>query len=176
MGIGKTVASQLAFEQEATQGQPSRTLRIEARTLDAARVDALLRLSCMLCGVGPTWIAIDGLDEIPHNLGQQWIRVLSILTSLPNLTVLVTARREVLAVHEWLDDAVSPLHRVDMQLLSTTQVEQAFSKVGLPPPKNPQLVAVLRNPFLLSLYADIVASTDMPLAERAIRSTRPIWT
>ncbi|WLD14362.1 hypothetical protein [Planctellipticum variicoloris] len=179
MGIGKTVASQLAFELEATHGYPNRTLRVEARALDAERVDALVRLSCMLSAEGPTWIAIDGLDEIPHSLAQHWIRAIPILTSLPNLTVLVTARREVLAVHDWLNDAVSPLHKVDMQPLSTAQVKQAFSDVGLPAPNNPQLIAALRNPFLLSLYADIVASGDMPLTESgevtAFRVIEEFW-
>ncbi len=165
MGNGKTVASQLSFEQQAAQGHPNRTLRIEARSLDDAHLDALLRLCCMLCGVGPTWLAIDGLDEASHPMREHWIRVLSTLVSLPNLTILVTIRREVFTVHEWLAEAVTLLPKVDLQPLSTQQVEQAFANVGLPVPNNAQLLAVLRNPFLLSLYADIITPADMPLAQ-----------
>lgn len=179
MGVGKTVASQLAFQDEATQRRPSRTLRVEARLLDSQRVDALLRLSCMLCGVGPTWLAIDGLDEIPSGLSQQWGQVLATLIAIPGLTILVTVRREVLATQDWLNTAVASLHRVDIEPLSIEQVEQAFSDVGLPVPKNRQLVRVLQNPFLLSLYADIVTTTDMPLAESgevtAFRVIEEFW-
>ncbi|ADB18094.1 hypothetical protein Psta_3431 [Pirellula staleyi DSM 6068] len=165
MGCGKTVASQLAFDEEAKWRHASRTLRVEARALGQVQVDSLLQLSCLLCGLGPTWLAIDGLDEIPSSLSQQWIRVLAALTDLPNLTVLVTVRREVLAIQEWLETAIAPLHKVDLELLSISQVEQSFSEVKLPVPKNPQLIDALRNLYLLSLYADIVGPTDMPLAQ-----------
>ena len=37
--------------------------------------------------------------------------------------------------------------------------------VGLPVPANRRLIAVLQNPLLFSLYADIVTPDDMPLAE-----------
>jgi hypothetical protein len=165
MGIGKTVASQLSFALQATQSHPSRTLRLEVRNLDEPRLDALLRLVCMLCGVGSTWLAIDGLDEAPQRMREQWIRVLGALLALPNLTLLVTVRREVFTVQEWLAEAVAALPRLPLQPLSTQQVQQSFAAVGLPVPSNGRLVEVLRNPFLLSLYADIITPAEMPLAE-----------
>ncbi|MBI3866042.1 MAG: hypothetical protein HY290_29545 [Planctomycetia bacterium] len=164
MGVGKTVASQLAFEHEASNRHPGRTLRFESRALDDERLEALLRLACMFCGVGPTWIAIDGLDEAPHEMRTQFLRVIGALVSLPNLTFLATVRREVFVVQEWLADAVLSLPRIEMRPLSTEQVERSFSDVGMPIPMNPQLISVLQNPFLLSLYANIVAPQDMPLA------------
>lgn len=179
MGIGKTVASQLSFDLQATQGHPSRTLRVEVRGLDEPHLDALLRLCCMLCGMGSTWLAIDGLDEALHRMREQWIRALSTLVSLPNLTLLVTARREVFTVHEWLAEALSLLPKLYLQPLSIPQVEQSFSTIGLPVPRNGRLVAVLRNPFLLSLYADIITPADMPLAESgevtAFRVIHEFW-
>ncbi|HEX4129569.1 MAG TPA: hypothetical protein VHZ24_05965 [Pirellulales bacterium] len=165
MGNGKTVASQLSFELQAAQNHPSRTLRVEVRSLDEPHLDALLRLVCMLCGVGSTWLAIDGLDEAPQRMREQWIRVLGALVALPNLTLLVTVRREVFTAQEWLADAVAALPRLPLQPLATQQVQQSFAAVGLPVPSNGRLVEVLRNPFLLSLYADIITPAEMPLAE-----------
>ncbi len=165
MGIGKTVASQMSFELQATQSHPSRTLRLQVRSLDEPHLDALLRLVCMLCGVGNTWLAIDGLDEAPRRMRGQWIRVLGTLIALPTLTLLVTVRREVFTVQEWLAEAVAVLPRIRLQSLSSQQVQQSFAAVGLPVPSNGRLMEVLRNPFLLSLYADIITTADMPLAE-----------
>lgn len=165
MGIGKTVASQMAFVEAAGQRHPGRVLRVEARTLDADDLDALVRLCCMLCGVGPTWLAIDGLDEISNTLRIPWERSLGELTALPALTLFATVRREVLAAREWIADVAAPLTRVEMLPLTATQVKAAFTHADLPEPSNARLVEALRNPFLLSLYADIVTPGDMPLAE-----------
>ncbi|MEX2119726.1 MAG: hypothetical protein WD847_09035 [Pirellulales bacterium] len=165
MGVGKTVTSQMAFDEEAGRRHPGRVLRVESRTLDRDGLEAVVRLACMLCGVGPTWLALDGLDEVSHELRKDWERALGALTALPNLALLVTVRREVLAVREWLGNATSPLTRVDILPLEPRQVEAAFGEVGLPVPTNPRLVQVLQNPFLLSLYADVVTPDDMPLAE-----------
>lgn len=164
MGVGKTVGSQLAAEKEATQREPARVLRLEARLLDEAHLDALVQLACMLAGVGPTWIAIDGLDEVPSTLRTAWGRVVDALNSLPNVTLFVTVRREVLAVQNWLQDLLAPLQRVPMEPLTPGQVQKAFADVNLPVPQNEPLIRVLQNPFLLSLYADIVTPQDMPLS------------
>ena len=165
MGVGKTVASQMAFDEAAGQRHPGRVLRVEARALDADDLDAIVRLCCMLCGVGPTWLAIDGLDEISNTLRTPWERSLIDLTALPDLTLFATVRREVLAAREWIADVAAPLARVDMFPLSAPQVKVAFTDAGLPEPSNVRLVEALRNPFLLSLYAGIVTPDDMPLAE-----------
>lgn len=165
MGVGKTVASQMAFADEAGKLHRGRVLRVEARTLEGEDLDALVRLACMLCGVGPTWLAIDGLDEISHVLRTPWERALGELAALPNLTLFVTVRREVLAAREWLGNMAAPLARIEIQRLEPTQVKAAFAGVKLPEPTNVRLVEALQNPFLLSLYANIVTPTDMPLAE-----------
>jgi hypothetical protein len=165
MGIGKTVASQMAFVEAAKQRHPGRVLRVEARTLDAVDLDALVRLCCVLCGVGPTWLAIDGLDEISNTLRTPWERSLGELTALPDLTLFATVRREVLAAREWIANVAASLDRVEMLPLTAAQVRAAFTAAGMPEPSNVRLVEALRNPFLLSLYAEIVTPEDMPLAE-----------
>src|SRR5271157_1749866 len=98
MGIGKTVARFQAFEEEAGRRHPSRVLRVEARSLGANELDALVRLACSLSGNGAVWRAIDGLDEIPISLLARWERVMHAFAALPNLVLLTTVRREVLAV------------------------------------------------------------------------------
>src|SRR5262249_910345 len=62
MGVGKTVASQMAFAEEASRLASARVLRFEARLLTEDDLAAVLRAACLLAGVGPTWIAVDGLD------------------------------------------------------------------------------------------------------------------
>jgi hypothetical protein len=180
MGVGKTVGSQLAAEKEATQRASARVLRLEARLLDEAHLDTLVQLACLLAGVGPTWIGIDGLDEVPSTLRATWGRTLGALNSLPNVTLFVTVRREVLAVQNWLQDLLASLQRVTMEALAPGQVQKAFADVGLPVPQNEPLIRVLQNPFLLSLYADIVTPEDMPLATggnaTAFRVLEEFWT
>jgi len=165
MGFGKTVASQMAFELAATEGERGKSLRFEARSLDKLGLQSLLRLVCMLCGAGPTWIAIDGLDEVRNDLREDWIVTLAAIENLSNITVFVTVRREVLDVQEWLSDAIVGFPRVEMSLLTASQVQTAFFEAGLPAPANRQLIEVLRNPLLLSLYAGFVTPADMPMAE-----------
>jgi len=165
MGIGKTVASFQALEEEAGRRHPSRVLRVEARSLGAEELDALMRLACMLSGNGSAWLAIDGLDEIPVNLLAHWERAMHALAALPNLVLLATVRREVLAVREQLAKVTASLVSVEIAPLACGQVEKAFSDAGLPVPRNRPLIRALQNPFILSLYADIVSPEDMPLAE-----------
>jgi hypothetical protein len=150
MGIGKSVASFQAFEEEARRRHPGRVLRIEARTLGADELDALVRLACILSGNGPSWLAIDGLDEIPVNLLAQWERAMQALLALPNLVLVATVRREVLAVREQLTQMIASLLPVEIVPLSSGQVESAFSKVGLPVPSNRLLIRALHNPFVFS--------------------------
>jgi hypothetical protein len=96
----------------------------------------------MLCGVGPTWLAIDGLDEVPHGLRTDWERALGALTALPNLTLLVTVRREVLAVREWLINVTAPLARVEIYMEMLQQqapwwedrIIAALKRLSEPPP------------------------------------------
>lgn len=165
MGVGKTVASQMAFQEASGRLHPGRVVRLEARELDQEDLDAAVRATCLLAGVGPTWLAIDGLDEIPHNLQTHWTRAISELASLPNLILFLTVRREVYAVHEWIARATTGFTTVELLPLQLAQVQAAFASAGLRVPSNPRLMAVLQNPFLLSLYADVVTHDDMPLAE-----------
>ena len=165
MGMGKTVASQMAFEELATVDgrEASHVLRVEARTLEGADLDSLVHLACMLTGTGPTWLAIDGLDEVPGAVRKKWEQTLPDLMALPQLTLFLTVRREVLAVQTWLAAILTPLDKLEMSILSEEQVTRAFEDVGLRAPKNPELVRALRNPFVLSLYAGIVTKSDLPL-------------
>jgi hypothetical protein len=165
MGLGKTVASFQALVEEARRRDPSRVIRVEARILDAEELDALVRLAWMLSGSGPIWLAVDGLDEVSVGLLPRWAGAIQALQAIPNAALFVTVRREVLAVREELAEMTSALESVRLVPLSDAQVERAFSDVGLPVPSNRLLVGALQNPFLLSLYADIVSPGDMPLAE-----------
>src|SRR5262249_43976939 len=151
MGIGKTVASHQAFEEEAGRRHRSHVLRVEAGALGAEELDALVRLACILSGNGPAWLAIDGLDEIPVNLLAHWEWAMHALAALPQLVLLATVRREVLPVREQLARMTAPLRPVEIAPLSCGQVEKAFSDVGLPAPRNRLLIRALQNPFLLSL-------------------------
>lgn len=165
MGVGKTVASQMAIERASDSFGNGKTLRFEARSLDRDDLRSMLRLVCVLCGTGPTWIAIDGLDEVRHDLRDEWRTTLAAIESLDNVTLFVTVRREVLIVQDWLADTVVGLPRLEMDRLTAEQVKHAFTAVGLPAPVNRRLIEILRNPLLLSLYASFVSVDDMPLAQ-----------
>jgi hypothetical protein len=165
MGIGKTVANQQAFEVEGRRKDPRRVLRVEARVLDHEALSALQRLVCLLAGVAPTWLSIDGLDEVPIGLTGLWEQAISTFACLPKVTLLATVRSEVFAARPWLKDCTEGLERLAMGQLEPSAVEKAFQDVGLPVPENKRLIAALRNPLLLSLYADIVTPQDMPLVE-----------
>ncbi|MGA2701683.1 MAG: hypothetical protein ABSH35_11375 [Isosphaeraceae bacterium] len=165
MGIGKTVASEMAFEEQGRLQDPRRVIRVEARSLDVDDLDALVRLSCMLSGIGRTWLAVDGLDEFPLDMRTAWEHAFHAMLSLAGMTILATVRREVLIVRDWLSEMTSALLRVEINPLGAAEVEKAFKDVGLPIPTNKLLVRALQNPFLLSLYADVVTADDMPLAE-----------
>lgn len=165
MGLGKTVASQLAFEEEAERRAASQVLRIEARELAREDLEAAVRAACLLAGVAPTWLALDGLDEVPQDLRPEWTQAIVQLASLPNLTLFLTVRTEVYAIHEWIGRATAGLAMVEIRPLEPLQVTEAFTTVGLPVPINRRLLQVLQNPFLFSLYAAVVTPGDMPLAE-----------
>ena len=85
------------------------------------------------------------------------------IRDLLNLTLLVTAREEVLEAAEWLQHLTTSLPSLRLEPLTILQVHQAFQAVGLKPPSNESLLQVLRNPFLLFLYARIVTHLDVPL-------------
>lgn len=165
MGAGKTVASHLALEKAAELQSPDRVLRVEAGALKTEDIESLVKLVVILTGVGPTWLTIDALDEASTQFSSDWKKAISALLSLPDLVLMVTVRKEVFAVREWISDSTSTLPRMEMALLDVEQVENAFSTVGLPIPVNPELLLVLQNPFLFSLYANIVSADDMPLSE-----------
>jgi hypothetical protein len=120
----------------------------------------------MLSGVSATWLAIDGLDQIPPPMQQAWKQTLHRLLIIPNLTILITAREEVVAAHGWMQELLSTLPEIRVDELSDKQVETAFRQVGLQPPRNRALLDCLKNTFLLSIYAQTVNEHEMPLVER----------
>src|SRR5262249_34269427 len=131
--------------------------------LDREGMAALLNLTCVLCGLGPTWLSIDGLDEVRAERRDEWSQLIRRLLRLPRLTAVLTARLEVVAAQPWLQDIGLPGR--ELGRLTQEQVSEEFRRVGLPVPANPSLVDVLRTPILFSLYAGIATREDMPLAE-----------
>jgi hypothetical protein len=165
VGVGKSVTSQQAFEEAIRCRDPHHVLRVEAGDIDEAHLDALLQLTCVLSGIAPTWLAVDGLDEISRNNCTGWQRTVRRLLSVPNLTLLLTAREEVVAAHQWLQKITDTVAPVTLPRLSIEQVRGAFEEVGLPVPTSGSLIEVLRTAFLFSLYAGVVTPSDLPLAD-----------
>jgi len=165
-GIGKTVTTIQAFEAEREKRDPRRVFWIEASAVSEDKVKALPGLCLMLSGVAPVWLAIDGLDEIEQSDVDVWKESVAFLGRIPKLTLIVSARAEVLAARAQLSRLTDSLELLELGKLSETQVSNAFRDAGLRAPQNPELIEVLCNPFLLSLYARIVSQEDdYPLEE-----------
>lgn len=164
IGGGKSVTGQQALASELTRGRnPHHALLVEAHEADDRTIAAILRLACVLCGLAPTWLCIDGLDEVRNEWREAWRLLLGRLLRLPRLSLVVTARQEVVTAHSWLQDIGLSVR--ELPVLTEAQVRAAFQEVNLPPPANPSLLRVLRTPLLLSLYAAVVTGEDLPLAE-----------
>jgi hypothetical protein len=163
IGGGKTVTSLQAFASERTRRNGHHVLRVAARDLDKENTDALLKLACVLCGLAPTWLSADGLDEVRRDRREEWSLLTRRLLCLPGLTSVLTARQEVVAAHPWLQEIGLPERPLDR--LTEAQVSEEFRCVSLPVPANRSLLDVLRTPLLFSLYARVVTPEDMPLAE-----------
>ncbi|NLS98065.1 MAG: hypothetical protein GXX96_38535 [Planctomycetaceae bacterium] len=179
VGTGKSVSSQQAFEEEKCRREPHHVLRVEAQSLDPLRLRALVQLACVLSGVAPTWIAIDGLDEISRDDSRTWHEAIQKLLSIPNLAVLLTARQEVVTSQQWLQKITDIVPEVPLPPLTIEQVCGAFEEVGLAAPRSESLIQALRNTFLFSLYAGVATPDDMPLsysgAATAFRVVEEFW-
>ena len=162
-GVGKTTSSLQLHASQASHMNKHHVLRVEAGDVDTDVVTLLPRLCSMLCGVSATWIGIDGLDRIVPAMQHTWRQTLKRLLSLPNLTVVITARREVVAAHDWMQELLSVLPEIPLDDLSEEQVVAEFQAVGLPPPRNQSLLNCLKNAFLLSIYAKTVSDDDVSL-------------
>src|SRR5439155_27307908 len=106
---------------------------------------------------GPTWAAIEGLDEISKGQQLLWKKTLQRLFCLPSLTILLTARQEVAASDQWLQSLVMSVTSVSLNVLSVEQVKSAFQRVSLPVPATSSLLNVLRVPLFLEKYARIAS-------------------
>jgi len=165
VGVGKSVSSQQAFRDQSRLRDPHHVLRFTAGSVDRAQLDAILQLACILSGIAPTWISIDGMDEVAREQRESWQRTIYNLLALPNLTLVLTAREEVLLAHQWLQKLTDVLRSVPLRPLSVEQVQDAFRDARLPVPRSSALVQVLQTAFLFSLYAKVVTPHDIPLSD-----------
>jgi hypothetical protein len=163
VGVGKTVTSRQAFASQSIRRNPHHVFLVEARDTDEETIEALLCLVCILCGLGPTWVCIDGLDEVRNEQREKWSLLVRRFLRIPRLTLVVTARQEVVTAHPWLQDIGLSVQQ--LLPLTETQVRREFERVNLPVPSNQSLLRALRTPLLLALYARVVTSEDMPLTD-----------
>ncbi len=163
-GVGKTVTSLQMHSEQAQRLARCHALRVEADKIAEGSVGMLPRLGALLCGVSTTWLVIDGLDQIERSMKQTWREALGRMLRFPNLTVVVTARREVLTAHGWMQELHSGLPEIPLEELSEEQITEEFEAAGLSPSQNRSLIKCLRNGYLFSIYAKTVSSRDMPLA------------
>jgi hypothetical protein len=164
-GVGKTTSCLQACCDQADKRHNHHVLRVDAGDADSSQVTNIPRLCCMLSGVSATWLAIDGLDQIPMTLQQEWRSALRKLLSIKKLTLVVTARREVVASYDWMQELLSGLPEIRLEPLTADQVIVEFQNVGLTAPRNRGLIDCLRNAFLFSIYARTVSDGVMPLSE-----------
>jgi hypothetical protein len=150
-GMGKTVTSEQAFAQEAGRRDRHHVLRVEPQLLSVEEADGLLQLACILSGLAPTWLVLDGVDEVRLDRRDEWVRRVDRLLRIPNLTRLLTVRQEVLSAHPWLQRIAAALPSQELQPLTHEQIQVEFRRVGLPVPANHALLRALQNPLLLSL-------------------------
>lgn len=163
-GVGKTVTSLQMHCEQAQHMARHHALRVEAGTMNEDTVRLLPRLCALLSGVSATWLVIDGLDQIEPSMKQTWRQALDRMLRFPNFTVVITARREVLMAHDWMQELLSGLVEIPLDELSEEQIIDEFEEAGLPTPQNRSLIACLRNGYLFSIYAKTVSNSETPLA------------
>jgi hypothetical protein len=178
-GTGKTTTSIQALNEQLVERDHHHALWLDAALLHPGWIAQLPAFLSVLCGLSPTWLAVDGLDRIGRDKRAAWQDCLDRLLTLPNLIVNITAREEVLVAGEWLQRLTTSLPHITLSRLDTPQVQNAFRRVGLPGPTNHELLQALRNAFLLSLYAKIATVQDMPLgvsgSVTAFQVVREFW-
>lgn len=163
MGIGKSTFAQQAFCIEAGRRSSIHTLCLDAGDTTAETISALPMLCLLLCGAAPTWIAIDGLDQVARSDLPAWKEAMIRLQRIQNLTLLLTVRAEVVGNNEWIQRLIASIGEVQLKPLSDTQIDDAFIEMNLTAPSNQALRLCLRNSFLFSVYARTIKPDDMPL-------------
>lgn len=164
-GDGKTVSCHQAFEIERKHRQPIHVLWFDAGDVPTTTAEALPMLCLLLCGVAPTWIAIDGIDQVSRVHYEVWKDTFNRMLTIPQLTMLISVRSEVVGTVKWMQDLSASLGEIHLGPLTEQQIDSAFEdrEVQLPKPANPSLRSCLRNPFLFSVYAQTVTAQNMPL-------------
>jgi hypothetical protein len=163
-GVGKTTATCQMFEYQSQRLPKHQVLRVEVGSVRRDVIESLPYVCCLLSGVSATWLAIDGLDQITFAEQQVWRQALTQLLAIPNLTIVIGARQEVVAAHDWMQELLASLPELPLDELTELQIALEFERVGLKPPTNRALIECLKNPFLFYLYARIVSDEDLPLA------------
>lgn len=164
-GEGKTTCSHQALRQQLDSRPHHHVLYFDAGSVTPEIVRAIPLLCLMLCGISPTWVAIDGLDQITDTNFLVWKQAFQRLHSIPQLTLFLSVRAEVVDNYAWMQQLAATLGEIALPPLSQSQIAVAFQEVGLPAPRNPSLISCLQNAFLFSVYASTVTLDDMPLAE-----------
>ncbi len=162
-GNGKTTSSLQAAQLQSSRRPPMHVLWFDAGMVSTETVKSLPMLCLLLCGVAPTWIGIDGLDQIHRETFHVWAEALERMQTIPQLTMLMSARSEVVSNHEWMQKLITSLGETPLGPLTGPQIDAAFRKVQLREPSNPSLRSCLQNPFLFSVYARTVDAHRMPL-------------
>ena len=164
-GAGKTTSSLQMYLAQALRMNRHHVLRVEVANVDGNVVNLLPQLCRILSGVSATWLVIDGFDLIETPMKPAWCQSLSQFLNTPNLTVVITARREVLVAHGWMQELLDPLFKTPLGELTERQVAAAFEEVDLRVPTNRALLDLLKNAFLFRIYADAVSEDELPLAD-----------
>jgi hypothetical protein len=164
-GIGKTTSSVQLFADFASRMNKHHVLRLEAGQVDCDVIKALPRLAGMLAGVARTCVLIDGLDQISSPDVVVWRHTLSQLLTTPNVSVVITARKGVIAAYDWMQEMLSTLPEVALDELTDAQIAAEFADVGLPLPNGHSMRSCLRNAYLLNLYAKTIDPEVAPAAE-----------
>ena len=167
-GTGKTAASVLEFQRVKQELNPAHCFWVDAAVLSVEKIDHLPRLCSLFSGVEKTCLIIDSLDELPPENEQVWQRSIDYLKRLPRLQLRIFVRSEVLATSNSLRKMTEGIEHLDLGELTPEQVRECLENQQITVPSNSRMIDVLRNPLLLSLFAqDATASTGQSLAGRA---------
>lgn len=102
-------------------------------------------------------LLLDGMNEIPPEQMRELIRgelISEILRDWPGVQVIMSCRYDFRAQYNELESVTQALF---MQQLEVSQVERYLDKCGLESVQDPDLLRLLGNPLLLSLYANAEA-------------------
>ena len=159
-GVGKsTFLRQIGKLQAQSKGNLF-TLHFDCSAMSVEMVNVLPALCAALSSINSTWIGLDELDQIAEKNFQVWRNCFSRLQQLAQLTILTSLRSEIVDLHDWIQSLASSLGSKIIAPLTIPQVLAEFEAVGLPTPKNKSLLKLLRNPFLFSVFAKTLESSE----------------